>query len=164
MSDSVTPWTVVRQAPLSMGFPGQIYQSGLPFLSPGNLSNPGIKPRSSALQADSLLLSHQGRPQCRTRFNSWVEKIPWRREWQPTPIFLPGEFQGQRSLVGYSPWGHIELDRTERLTHTHCIPNTVLCYISNSRKIKAIFFNVHPHVHCSTIDNRTWKQPRRPRT
>ena len=36
----------------------------------------------------------------------WVGKIPWRREWQPTPVFLPGEFHGKRSLVGYSPWGH----------------------------------------------------------
>ena len=44
--------------------------------------------------------------QCRTpRFNPWVGKIPWRRAWQPTPVFLPGESQGQRSLVGYSPWG-----------------------------------------------------------
>ena len=38
-------------------------------------------------------------------FNPWVRKIPWRREWQPTPLVLPGEFHGQRSLVGYSPWG-----------------------------------------------------------
>ena len=45
--------------------------------------------------------------QCRgSGFDPWVEKIPWRREWQPTPVFLPGEFRGQRSLVGYSPWGH----------------------------------------------------------
>ena len=36
----------------------------------------------------------------------WVGKIPWHRKWQPTPIFLPGESHGQRSLVGYSPWGH----------------------------------------------------------
>ena len=44
--------------------------------------------------------------QCtRSRFDSWVEMIPWRREWQPTPIFLPGKSQGQRSLAGYSPWG-----------------------------------------------------------
>ena len=42
-------------------------------------------------------------------------KIPWRREWQPTQLFLPGEFHGQRSLVGYSPWGHKELDTTKRL-------------------------------------------------
>ena len=46
----------------------------------------------------------------------WVGKIPWRREWQPTPVFLPGEFHGHRSLVGYSPWGCKELDMTERLT------------------------------------------------
>ena len=35
----------------------------------------------------------------------WVRKIPWRRAWQPTPVFLPGEPHGQRSLTGYSPWG-----------------------------------------------------------
>ena len=37
-------------------------------------------------------------------FDSWVRKIPWRRKWQPTPEFLPGEFQGQWSPAGYSPW------------------------------------------------------------
>ena len=46
----------------------------------------------------------------------WVGKIPWRREWQPTPVFLPGEFHGQRRLVGYSPWGCKESDTTERLS------------------------------------------------
>ena len=49
----------------------------------------------------------------RPRLNPWVRKIPWIREWQPTPVFLPGEFHGQRSLVGYSLWGHKELDTTE---------------------------------------------------
>ena len=45
--------------------------------------------------------------QCRRlRFDSWVRKIPWRRKWQPTPVLLPGESHGQRSLAGYSPWGH----------------------------------------------------------
>ena len=43
-------------------------------------------------------------------------KIPWRKEWQPAPVFLPGEFLGQRTLVGYSPWGHQESDMTEQLT------------------------------------------------
>ena len=43
----------------------------------------------------------------------------WRRKWQPTPVFLPGESHGQRSLVGYSPWGCKESDMTERLKHTH---------------------------------------------
>ena len=44
---------------------------------------------------------------------------PWRRVWQPTPVFLPGEFHGERSLVSYSPWDHRESDTTEQLTHTH---------------------------------------------
>ena len=43
--------------------------------------------------------------QCRSGLDPWVGKIPWRREWQPTPVFLPGKSHGQRSLVGYSPWG-----------------------------------------------------------
>jgi len=52
--------------------------------------------------------------QCgRPGFDPWIEKIPWRRIWQPTPVFLPGEFHEQRSLAGYSPWGHIELDMNE---------------------------------------------------
>ena len=51
-----------------------------------------------------------------TWVHPWVTKIPWRRKWQPTAVFLPGEFHGQRSLVGYSPWGHKELD-TERLSY-----------------------------------------------
>ena len=48
-----------------------------------------------------------------------VRKIPWRRAWQPTPVFLPGESNGQRSLVGYSLWGHKESDTTERLSTAH---------------------------------------------
>ena len=43
----------------------------------------------------------------------------WRRKWQPTLVFLPGESHGQRRLVGHSPWGCNESDTTERLTHTH---------------------------------------------
>ena len=56
--------------------------------------------------------------QCwRPRFDPWVGKIPWRRKLQPTPVLLPRKFHGWRSLVGYSPWGRKESDRTERL-HT----------------------------------------------
>ena len=62
MSDSATPWTAARQAPLSMGFSSQEYWSRLPFPSPGELPNPGIKPRSPALQADSLLPEPPGKP------------------------------------------------------------------------------------------------------
>ena len=54
--------------------------------------------------------------QCRRPgLNLWVRKIPWRREWLPTPVFLPGRSNGQRSLAGYSPWGRKELD-TKQLT------------------------------------------------
>ena len=53
-------------------------------------------------------------------WETWVRSLGWDdplgKEWQPTPVFLPGEFQGQRSLEGYNPWGHKELDRTEQLT------------------------------------------------
>ena len=51
----------------------------------------------------------------RPRFDPWVGKIPWRRKWQPTPVLLPEESHGGRSLVGYSPWGRKELGTTERL-------------------------------------------------
>ena len=56
----VTPWTVACQALLSMGFPRQEYWSGLPFASPGDLSDPGIEPTSPALASGFLPLSHQG--------------------------------------------------------------------------------------------------------
>ena len=49
----------------------------------------------------------------RQSFHLWVRKIPWRRKWPPTPIFLLGESYRQRSLVGYSPQGHKELDMAE---------------------------------------------------
>ena len=52
----------------------------------------------------------------RCRFHPWVREIPWGREWQPTPEFLPGEFHGQRSLGVFSPWGHKESDTTEQLS------------------------------------------------
>ena len=62
------------------------------------------------------------------RFDPWVGKISWRREWQPTPVFLPGKFHGQRSLVGYSPWGHKQLDIIEHAHKEHTSQ-----WISNSK-------------------------------
>ena len=62
------------------------------------------------------LSSKQSACQCRRhKFDPWVRKIPWRRKWQPMPIFLPGKIHGQRSLAGYSPWGCKVLDTTWRL-------------------------------------------------
>ena len=57
--------------------------------------------------------------QCRScGFHLWVGKIPWRGKWQPTPVFMPGKSQKQRSLVGSSPWGRKESDNWPTNTHT----------------------------------------------
>ena len=69
-------------------------------------------------------------------FNPWFGKISWRRKWQPTPVLLPGESHGRKSLVGYIPWGCKESDTTERLHfhfHFH-FPNLepVCCSMSDS--------------------------------
>ena len=62
------------------------------------------------------ICSQCGRP----RFDPWVRKIPWRRKWQPTPVSVPGESRGKRSLVDYSPRAHKELDMTEEIHyHSH---------------------------------------------
>ena len=63
------------------------------------------------------------RPACQHRrhkrygFNPWLRKFPQKRSWKPTPVFFPGEFQGQRSLESYSSQGHKELDTTEVTQH-----------------------------------------------
>ena len=62
------------------------------------------------LMAENLLAMQE------PRFESWVRKVPWRRAWQLTPVILPGKSHGQRSLVGYSPWGRQESGMTEGLT------------------------------------------------
>ena len=83
-----TPWTAARQAPPSLGFSRREYWRGVPFL----ICIP--------------LRWHSGKEsfcQCRRcGFNPWVQKIPWRRKWQPTPVFLPGKSHGQRSRTSYT--------------------------------------------------------------
>ena len=61
----------------------------------------------------------------RCGFHPWVKKIPWRRARQPTPLFLPGESHGQRSLDGCSPWGRKESDTTKVTDHAYTLP--ILC-------------------------------------
>ena len=78
------------QAPLSMGLSQQEYWVGCHALLQGSSRNPGIKPAYPVLQADSLMLSHS-----LGKLNS-----------SPSPVFSPGKFYGQRSLVGYNPCGH----------------------------------------------------------
>ena len=105
-----TPWTVAHQTSLSMGFPRQEYWCGFPFPSPGDLPNPGIKPTSPALQADSLPLSHLGSPQHST-YNKKPEysleglmlqlklqlfgRLMWRDNSLEKPLML-GKTEGRR--------------------------------------------------------------------
>ena len=114
----VIPWTVACQAPLSMEFSRQEYWNGLPFRL-NQLSRSFRLVYVCILSEVSKLTNEYGLPrwhsgkesacQCRRckrcEFNPWIGKIPWRRKWQSTPVFLFGKSHVQRSLVGYSPWG-----------------------------------------------------------
>ena len=103
MSDSfVTPWTVACQAPLSTGFPRQEYWNGLPFPSPRDLSDPGIKPASPALAGDSLPLSHLGSPLSSLE-TSWQVGEPVDTGGNPTPL-LPAVQPQTSHLPSLSFW------------------------------------------------------------
>ena len=72
-----------------------------------------LSPRKASLVAQTV----KNLPACRRPgLDTWVGKIPWRKEWLPTPIFLPGEFHVQRSLAGYRPWGCKQSNTNEQLT------------------------------------------------
>ena len=91
---SVTLCTVVYQAPLSMGFSGQQYWSGLPCPPPGDLPYPGTEPRAPAWVYQQMQKKHLVVSKIKRR----------RRQWDPTPVLLPGKSHGWRSLVACSPW------------------------------------------------------------
>ena len=76
----------------------------------------GVNPGKASLVAQWWRIACQCGRHRRHGFNPRVGKIPCRRKWQPPPVFLSGKSHGQRSLVGYSPWGRKESDRTERLS------------------------------------------------
>ena len=87
-------------------------------------------------------------PACQCRrykrhgFNPWVRKIPWNREWSPTPVFLPGESHGQISLAGYRPCCGKELEMTEQLSTQHLNHTyTDICVCKNSPLIKISTIN-----------------------
>ena len=119
-----TPWTAAHQAPPSMGFSRQEYWSGVPLPSP--FMNSLLSYKISIKNGENKL----------SFLNGWLNYIsiiflhfiaysihrhlvfPIIRQWHPTPVLLPGESHGRRSLVGCSPWGRWELDETERL-HFH---------------------------------------------
>ena len=77
-------------------------------------------------------------------FDPWIGRIPWRRAWQPTPVFLPGEFHGQKSLVGFSPQGCKELYTTEVTQHA--------CNKVNSRTASRTCFQYFSNIHVSGGD------------
>ena len=106
-----TPWTAAYQAPPSMGFSRQEYWSGVPLPSLWFVSISLQKWLPWWFRWQRICLRCR-----RLRFNPWVMKIPWWREWLPTAIFFPGEFHEQRRLAGYSPWGRKESDMNEQLT------------------------------------------------
>ena len=84
--------------------------------------------------------------QCgRPGFRPWVGKITWRRKWQTTPELLPGKSHGQRSLVGYSPWGRKESDTTEQL-HFH-FQNDNSHSQDNLKNWKGQLLSIHPLLH-----------------
>ena len=93
-------WTVAHQVPLSMGFFSKNPGVGCHFLLQG------IFP----IQGCNLPLLHWHVGSLKN--HSWIGKILWRREWQPTPGFLPEKSHGRRSLADYSPWGRKELEMT----------------------------------------------------
>ena len=93
--------------------------------------------------------------QCRRHgFHPWIGKIPWRRTWQPTAVLFPGESHGQRTLAGYSPWGHRESDTTEYLTAeagwTGC------CSVAKSRPTLQPHGLKHTGLPCPSLSPRVW--------
>ena len=76
--------------------------------------------------------------QCRRPgFDPWVGKIPWRREWQTTPVFLPGKSHAQRSLAGYSPRGHKEPETIERLSNNNVMGLSEIMHMQFLAKVPA---------------------------
>ena len=89
--------------------------------------------------------------QCRSRkrcgFDPWVGKIPWRREWQPTPVFLPEKSHGQRSLVGYGPQGRKDSDTSEATQHSHVHSLGPFAYTSLVYCLSILHENTHTHIY-----------------
>ena len=84
----------------------------------------------------------------RCEFDPWVEKIPWRKKWEPSPLLLPGESDGQRSLADYSPQGHKESDMTEVTKHALCSQTSLLlvvCIGSHSPALASLLHSTSFH-------------------
>ena len=126
-----TPWTVACQAPLSMGFSRQEYWSELPFPSPGDLPDPGIEPKSSALQADSLQSESPGNPPKRQSLN-YVQHFvtPWTACQSP----LSMEFSRQEYWSGYHSFlqGIFPTEGSNSGLHS----KQILCCLSHQRCLR----------------------------
>ena len=92
-----------------------------------------------------------------TQVQSWVGKMPWRMKWQPTAVLLPGKSHGQRSLVGYSPWGHKESDMTDRLhfTFTSFINGKLLTRVWLFTIPWNVAYQASPSMECSRQEYRS---------
>ena len=135
----VTPWTAAHQAPRSRRFSRQECWSDLPLPSP-TMNHYSAINRSKLLDFPGGTSGKESTCQCvrckKRRLDLWVGKIPWRREGQPTPLFLPGKSTGQRSLAGYSPWGHrVRHDWAHTHSHTH----KLLTHVTTWMHIKNIW-------------------------
>ena len=89
--------------------------------------------------------------QCRRHgFHPWIGTIPWRRKWLHISVFLPGKSHGQRSLVGYGPWGYIELDMTQQV-RTHAPLRDHVCIIRQPNQPEPIGGGTRPQLsYCPT--------------
>ena len=84
----------------------------------------------------------------RLGFNHWFGKIPWRRKWQPTPVFLPGKSHGRQSLVGYCPWGRKESDTTDQLHFTSVSSRNIFTNTPRNHVLPAIQVNTRDLAKC----------------
>ena len=112
-------FSIMRVVIATLPWPGTgiTYESLFKMEFPSNRRNYGPVPSISGFPGSTSGKepAYQCRRCRRHGFDPWVGKIPWRRAWQPTPVFLPGEFHGQRSLAGYSPGGCKKSDTTKWL-------------------------------------------------
>ena len=118
-----TPWTVAYQAPLSMGFSRQEYWSGLPFPSPGDLPDPGMEPRASALQADALPSEPLGKPTIYFYFlphpHSMWDFSSLTRDGTPVPSALEG------GVLSTEPLGKSQISSFFRLIFDLPLPGFI---------------------------------------